>query len=302
MIRQRTNPPLEDDTSEQQPLNNLIKILTFEAFKSEGYLTVNKSLIKVMGLVPAVLLSNYIDKHLYFEKKYPDNDGWFYLTHEQQIDQLNIGETVIRKYKHYLVKQGILTIKRRGVPSKEWLKIHIEKLNELVLSGLGLALRNSEGLTLENQRAIYNNNKNKNNERNKIFVPYARQIARVVLTKKNMKFTTKQINSWANSIRLLSEENDITSQRIKAALDSYEEYIDHPYMVVIESGQSLREKFIRLEAAIERAKNPYKHQPVNTSGSRRFREPEKYNDQPDAIFDGDTGKFIEMKKNNHDNS
>lgn len=121
--------------------------LILEAFKSKGYLVINKTLIKILGLFPAILLSNYIDKYLYFLERFPDNDGWFYLTHEQQIEQLNVGESTIRKYKQLLIKSGILETKMAGVPAKEWLKVNSDTLWS--------ALRKTEVLPSMKRRSLY---------------------------------------------------------------------------------------------------------------------------------------------------
>jgi hypothetical protein len=102
--------------------------LAIEAFKSSGFLVVNKTLIRNLGLIPAILLSNYIDKYTYFKEKTPENDGWFYLTHEQQMDQLGIGEFLIRRYKNVLKEKGILITKTKGIPSKEWMRIDFTAL------------------------------------------------------------------------------------------------------------------------------------------------------------------------------
>jgi len=60
------------------------------------------------------------------------------------------------------------------------------------------------------------------------------------------------LTSWANHIRLMESTDEIDLDRIKAALDWYELHIGEEYVVIIESGSSLRKKFIRLEAAMQR--------------------------------------------------
>ena len=118
------------------PVNPQIEFLAIEAFKSSGFLIVNKTLIQQLGLLPAILLSNYIDKHTYFRKHQPDNDGWFYLTHEQQMEQIGIGEYSVIKYKNLLKEKGILQTERRGIPAKEWFKIDFQKLMECLQNSI----------------------------------------------------------------------------------------------------------------------------------------------------------------------
>ena len=86
------------------------------------YLTVNKTWIKKLGIIPAVILANYVQ-----EKS--DND-WFLLSHKKIMNQLNIKEYSISQAKKALISLGLIEIKREGIPSKEWIKINIKKLHE----------------------------------------------------------------------------------------------------------------------------------------------------------------------------
>jgi hypothetical protein len=139
-----------------------IEIISIEAFKSDGFLMVNKNLIKILGIIPAILLSNYIDKYDYFRRKYSNYHQWFYLTHEQLMEQLDVSEFTIRKAKQFLIKKKMLFAIRRGNPSKEWFKINFSEITKEItkfiedknkqqnISALskseGLALSKSEGL------------------------------------------------------------------------------------------------------------------------------------------------------------
>jgi hypothetical protein len=123
-----------------------IELLASEAFKSGGFLVLNKTLLLKFGLTTTALLSNYIDKHNYFRSHTPDNDGWFYLTHAQISSQLGIGEDLVAKAKIYLKDLGIITIKRSGLPAKELIKINFSILiNHLNLNESNSVPQNSEG-------------------------------------------------------------------------------------------------------------------------------------------------------------
>jgi len=347
---------------------DIIDILTLEAFKSEGYLIVNKTLIKVLGLFPAILLSNYIDKCLYFRSKYPDNDGWFYLTHEQQAQQLNIGERFIRKNKQFLIEKGILLTERRGIPSKEWLKINSIVLSNLLLSsneekeqkeqvdsdidpdvdlhidllktvgldpakvqGLdpakvqGLDSAKVQGLDSAKVQGLYNNtiynntknNNTKNNniipsknfstdssnlslnssslkkerrsslkekkeERNHIYYPLAEKLAQTIESSKNIKITATQLKQWTNDIRQMEESSGISYKRIDFALTWYRKHIGQAYVPVIESGRALRDKFLKLEAAMERERTNDNHHLNHSAVTIGYIDPNAKFDRIDA--------------------
>jgi len=89
-------------------------------------------------------------------------------------------------------------------------------------------------------------------ERNKQYLPIVRKLSRVIRQAKNIKHTPAQLRSWANEVRQLVERNGISPDRINKALDWYEEHIGGEYVPVVESGKSLREKFIKLEEAMQR--------------------------------------------------
>ena len=152
-------------------VNKKLEFLAIEAFKSSGYLIVNKTLIKKLGVFPAILLSNYIDKHIYFKEKFPEADGWFYLTHQQQKEQLNINEHSIIKSKQFLIDKKIIESQKRGIPSKEYLhidfKVLINELTDTILDPLktgGLDPVISGGLFKDNKyKDIYTLDSTKSN-------------------------------------------------------------------------------------------------------------------------------------------
>lgn len=94
-------------------------------------------------------------------------------------------------------------------------------------------------------------------ERTRKYLPLANQLAKTVLTKKNMKYPQSQINQWADEIRRLAELTKISYERIEKALDWYEDHIGGEYIPTIESGYSLRKKFLALENAMDREKTSF---------------------------------------------
>jgi len=85
------------------------------------------------------------------------------------------------------------------------------------------------------------------------YVPLAEKLAFIIRKNKRINVTSQKIVSWANEIRKLIETDGVSIQRVQAALDWYEENIGGQYVPVIESGSSLRSKFIKLEDAMRRA-------------------------------------------------
>ncbi len=90
-------------------------------------------------------------------------------------------------------------------------------------------------------------------DKNSRHVPLAEKLASIIKKNKKINVTPQKISSWANEIRKLVETDGVSIQRVETALDWYEDNIGGQYIPVIESGSSLRSKFIKLEDAMRRA-------------------------------------------------
>jgi hypothetical protein len=256
--------------------------------RSTAFLPVNKKLIKELGIITTVIVCNYIDKDTFFTLENPKSDGWFYLTHNQQMEELNVGDFTIRKVKLFLIENGFIQTKKKGMPAKEWIKINYSKILNLFQQTIPLKSTNNsveiDDHGRRNQRPYINNkyinNKNNNKiklhspsqeeapikkplskERNKIYLPLANQLAEIITSNKNMHHTPSQIEAWANEIRHIVETSKISIERVEKVLSWYENNYGGKYIPVVESGASLREKFLRLEAAMQ--KNGYKDTGLN---------------------------------------
>ena len=253
--------------TKQSNTNLEAEIIIIEAFKSTGYLIVNKTLIKQIGLIPAIILSNYIDKHIYFRKQRPENNGWFFLTHANQTEQLGLSDHQIRQAKKKLIAADYIVTEMRGIPPKEWYIINfvnlykgifLKKLKELPLKDL----RNIKETKIKENKNINNSEQkssdnNTSQKRNKQFLPLARHLSKTIQTNKNIHHTALQLKTWTNDIRQLVENNKVDVTRIKKALRWYKQHIGQQYVPVIESGRSLKDKFTGLEDAMKREGQEY---------------------------------------------
>lgn len=162
-----------------------IENIVYHIISDSAYLLVNKKLIYTFGLEPAVFLSNLINKYFYFkDKNQLKNNSWFYLVHEQQINEIGISLLKLRKCKVQLKEFGVIDTKMIGVPAKEYYKIDFNILFELLTEnpvqqpfyninntenstssyiGNGRACPTENSIANNNNKAI-NNNKINNNK------------------------------------------------------------------------------------------------------------------------------------------
>ena len=94
---------------------------------------------------------------------------------------------------------------------------------------------------------------NKRAKRNEEYLPLSRLLFQIIRTNKNIKYNRVQIKQWANEIRILVNQNKIDYKRVEDVLMWYKDNIGGEYIPVVESGYSLRMKFLRLEEASKRA-------------------------------------------------
>ncbi len=102
----------------------------------------------------------------------------------------------------------------------------------------------------------------------KQYLPLANKLSRIISSSKNIKHTHQQLTAWSNDICSMVEDHDISADRISAALNWYRTHVGGSYVPVIESGRALKDKFLKLEAAITRASSP---PPQNGNGTCRPR-------------------------------
>jgi hypothetical protein len=94
-----------------------------------SFLKVNKELLSRFGPDVAIFISNLIDKYEYFKENFPDNDGWFFLVHSQQIEQTGLTIWKLYNCKRTAILNGWIETKLKGSPAKEWYKISLQLLD-----------------------------------------------------------------------------------------------------------------------------------------------------------------------------
>ena len=228
-------------------------MLTMEAIRSSAFIVLNKNILRIMGFEAGVLFSYLVDKYRYWSHQdgFP---GSFYCTHDTIQNELGLTDHKIREAKRALKDGGFVDIIKRGQPAKDHYVIDFIEVHR------ALVLEISKDKSLESSSTVLYN-KNKEEEENITFSEnldqykhLAKRLSVIVNTQKTIKHTPAVLLKWANEIRLLNEKDGVEMPRIRKALDWYTQFIGGQYIPVIQSGSSLREKFHKLENAMEREK------------------------------------------------
>ena len=115
----------------------------FDFLRSDGSIVVNKRLARAIGLREAVLYSELLSRHYYFQDRGAlGKDGYFYNT----VKDLEHGTTMTRKHQEPAVKKlerlGLIKMKLAGVPAKRHFKIVDDA--ELLYRTMGLGQQEQE--------------------------------------------------------------------------------------------------------------------------------------------------------------
>ena len=145
-----------------------------QLISTSNFITVNKDLIKELGLEEAILLGELASEYDYWNNKNEIEDGYFYSTIENIEEKTTLTAYKQRKCLENLKNKGIIDIQIRGIPAKRYIKINEEKVIEIfnnkLLKNLTTGCEKTSQLEvkkLNGNNNIINNNINKNIKKEK---------------------------------------------------------------------------------------------------------------------------------------
>ena len=145
-----------------------------QLISTSNFITVNKDLIKVLGLEEAILFGELASEYDYWNNKNEIEDGYFYSTIENIEEKTTLTAYKQRKCLENLKNKGIIDIQIRGIPAKRYIKINEEKVIEIfnnkLLKNLTTGCKKISQLEvkkLNGNNNIINNNINKNIKKEK---------------------------------------------------------------------------------------------------------------------------------------
>ena len=133
---------------------------------SSSYYTLNKQIVKELGIESAFLLTILIEA----SDGLADEEGWFYQTIEKIGELTGIGRHKQDKIIKKLIELKILEQKNKGVPCKRYFKVNYEMIENLVFQNQQTSLSENDKLDcpkktnyfVENsQTCLSQNDKNK---------------------------------------------------------------------------------------------------------------------------------------------
>ena len=139
---------------------NIVSLLA-----SDNYFVVNRDLIKIIGLKPAVLFSELCSEQNFFNKKEDSEECvWFYATQDKLQDKTGLSAYEQREALKVLVEENLVETKKQGIPCQTWYKICLE---QVVKNFDNKKLKNSTTRSENFSQHTNNNNKEEVNYNNK---------------------------------------------------------------------------------------------------------------------------------------
>lgn len=99
---------------------------------NDNYIIVNKELIKTIGLEESIAIGDLASMFIYLQKQNElTEDGFFFYTVEAMETNTSLSDYQQRKALKNLKSLGLIDIALRELPAKRFIKLNIEKLEDL---------------------------------------------------------------------------------------------------------------------------------------------------------------------------
>ena len=118
---------------------------------SSNYYTLNKQVVKTLGIEPAFLLTILIEA----SDGLADDEGWFYQTIEKIGELTGIGRHKQDKIIKDLIESKILEQKNKGIPCKRYFKINYEIIENLVFQKQQTSLSQNDKLDCKKETNLF---------------------------------------------------------------------------------------------------------------------------------------------------
>ena len=211
---------------------NILQLLA-----SSSFITLNKNVIKAVGLEEALLLGELCSEYDYWIKREELQDGYFFSTVENIEENTTLNDYKQRKALKTLQQLKIVDVKVKGLPAKRYFKINEEQLIKLLniqySNNLKYSSQNFKELDTKNFECNKNKqNKNKDNNKkinkkdlenefNKLWELYPRKQGKKKALEKYIQCIMKNITNYEivkqgiiNYNRHI-EKNKVSNQYIK---------------------------------------------------------------------------------------
>ncbi len=198
------------------------KEIFLDAFDKDAHISINKNLIKTVGILEAILFSDLVSKYKYFKKRNMLQDGWFFNTASNISEDTGLSQFQQSRLIKKLAEINLIQVKIQGLPAKQHFKINIQETIKQVSKKL-------ENLNPKNLETINMNNNNMNNSNNRIInnsiSDFEKSQANPLDDQKENPLAKQSNHFNLLSIRIISSWNNIPHVSVHKIIKPYSKTI-----------------------------------------------------------------------------
>lgn len=128
-------------------MNGIINLLA-----NNGYIILNKIVIKKIGLHEAIILGELCSEYTHWEKNGKLEDNYFYSTRENIEENTGLSAYQQREPMKKLISLGVILEKRKGMPLQKWYSLNSQLLYKLLCEDLDLTTSIKENLQQDTKK------------------------------------------------------------------------------------------------------------------------------------------------------
>lgn len=98
----------------------------------DNYISVNRTLIKAIGLSGAVLIGELLSEARYYVSENLIDDGWFYTTVENVTERCGLSKHQQSEAMKDLLEVGLVEVEYRGIPRKRYVRVDAVRTIDLI--------------------------------------------------------------------------------------------------------------------------------------------------------------------------
>lgn len=129
-----------------------------------NFITVNRTIAEIVGLEAAVVFGEIASESFYWQENGQSEDGWFFSTVENLEKRTYLSAHSQRLALNKLEEQGWISVEKRGMPAKRYIRIHEEEIARVVNDKSLKFLTTSDEKNEPQDVKIFNTNKKKDNK------------------------------------------------------------------------------------------------------------------------------------------
>lgn len=109
-------------------MNSLLQLIS-----TDDHIVVSKKLARRLSLNESVILGELITEYLYHEShNILTEDDYFYCTVENLEQNVFLNEFFQRKAIKHLCEEGLITVEKRGMPAKRYIRLNKDRIEEFI--------------------------------------------------------------------------------------------------------------------------------------------------------------------------